>query len=140
MTDHNFVSLVNIEKFDRTSGFCFSIKRNRAVDHRGPHFDFLTSEADKRLLISCHVEIAGEDSVRRRAGELHICTLNHFGSVLAKAQDQFVKRFACFRSEEHTSELQSRGHLVCRLLLEKKKKLPLIKHPRKLKKKIKKSR
>src|SRR5205809_5117727 len=28
----------------------------------------------------------------------------------------------CFRSEEHTSELQSRLHLVCRLLLEKKKK------------------
>src|SRR5690625_5648358 len=28
------------------------------------------------------------------------------------------------RSEEHTSELQSRGHLVCRLLLEKKKKEP----------------
>src|SRR5207253_8891548 len=27
----------------------------------------------------------------------------------------------CRRSEEHTSELQSRGHLVCRLLLEKKK-------------------
>src|SRR5437870_10211042 len=26
-----------------------------------------------------------------------------------------------YRSEEHTSELQSRGHLVCRLLLEKKK-------------------
>src|SRR2546422_4600597 len=28
------------------------------------------------------------------------------------------------RSEEHTSELQSRLHLVCRLLLEKKKKRP----------------
>src|SRR5215510_15993419 len=28
------------------------------------------------------------------------------------------------RSEEHTSELQSRGHLVCRLLLEKKKTTP----------------
>src|SRR5439155_13597767 len=28
------------------------------------------------------------------------------------------------RSEEHTSELQSRGHLVCRLLLEKKNKIP----------------
>src|SRR5690625_6031071 len=27
------------------------------------------------------------------------------------------------RSEEHTSELQSRGHLVCRLLLEQKKKI-----------------
>src|SRR3712207_8490848 len=29
---------------------------------------------------------------------------------------------ACERSEEHTSELQSRQYLVCRLLLEKKKK------------------
>src|SRR5215510_1539759 len=28
---------------------------------------------------------------------------------------------AVMRSEEHTSELQSRGHLVCHLLLEKKK-------------------
>src|SRR5437660_9740027 len=31
------------------------------------------------------------------------------------------EREAGIRSEEHTSELQSRGHLVCRLLLEKKK-------------------
>src|SRR3712207_8591206 len=31
------------------------------------------------------------------------------------------------RSEEHTSELQSRQYLVCRLLLEKKKKLSIIK-------------
>src|SRR5437870_5342926 len=30
------------------------------------------------------------------------------------------------RSEEHTSELQSRGHLVCRLLLEKKKNINAI--------------
>src|SRR3712207_7664890 len=30
------------------------------------------------------------------------------------------------RSEEHTSELQSRQYLVCRLLLEKKKKKPLL--------------
>src|SRR5215208_7304210 len=30
------------------------------------------------------------------------------------------------RSEEHTSELQSRGHLVCRLLLEKKKEMTMI--------------
>src|SRR5690625_6562664 len=34
-----------------------------------------------------------------------------------KASSSHVKG----RSEEHTSELQSRGHLVCRLLLEKKK-------------------
>src|SRR5690625_6828322 len=31
------------------------------------------------------------------------------------------KNIPALRSEEHTSELQSRGHLVCRLLLEKKK-------------------
>src|SRR5690625_5510569 len=35
------------------------------------------------------------------------------------------------RSEEHTSELQSRGHLVCRLLLEKKKKTVLEQKDRK---------
>src|SRR5690625_6139629 len=33
-----------------------------------------------------------------------------------------IKVFELMRSEEHTSELQSRGHLVCRLLLEKKNK------------------
>src|SRR5207253_10589657 len=33
-----------------------------------------------------------------------------------------IKKEKMSRSEEHTSELQSRGHLVCRLLLEKKKK------------------
>src|SRR2546421_6992700 len=32
------------------------------------------------------------------------------------------------RSEEHTSELQSRSDLVCRLLLEKKKKMHIKKH------------
>src|SRR5690625_5737755 len=32
------------------------------------------------------------------------------------------------RSEEHTSELQSRGHLVCRLLLEKKKHVRIVSH------------
>src|SRR2546429_7039239 len=34
--------------------------------------------------------------------------------------DSVVKDFDHYRSEEHTSELQSRLHLVCRLLLEKK--------------------
>src|SRR2546422_7059766 len=36
--------------------------------------------------------------------------------------------FVGSRSEEHTSELQSRLHLVCRLLLEKKKKIISVKH------------
>src|SRR2546422_1436681 len=36
--------------------------------------------------------------------------------------DGFITQAVAARSEEHTSELQSRLHLVCRLLLEKKKK------------------
>src|SRR5690625_6240207 len=40
----------------------------------------------------------------------------------AKASESIPARMSSARSEEHTSELQSRGHLVCRLLLEKKKK------------------
>src|SRR5690606_40693318 len=36
---------------------------------------------------------------------------------------KILMMFQAFRSEEHTSELQSRENLVCRLLLEKKKKI-----------------
>src|SRR2546422_4868890 len=41
----------------------------------------------------------------------------------------FSRSSQIYRSEEHTSELQSRLHLVCRLLLEKKKKKHRI-HPK----------
>src|SRR5690625_3921248 len=43
--------------------------------------------------------------------------------IVQKAIEVGVSRIipVTTRSEEHTSELQSRGHLVCRLLLEKKK-------------------
>src|SRR2546429_925418 len=41
------------------------------------------------------------------------------GAVTMLLTDHFFG--TTFRSEEHTSELQSRLHLVCRLLLEKKK-------------------
>src|SRR5439155_11702191 len=40
------------------------------------------------------------------------------GKIILDASFSPVRRVS--RSEEHTSELQSRGHLVCRLLLEKK--------------------
>src|SRR2546429_7260917 len=48
-----------------------------------------------------------------------------FGNVEGDANDdpaETRRLHALKRSEEHTSELQSRLHLVCRLLLEKKKK------------------
>src|SRR2546426_7006100 len=43
-------------------------------------------------------------------------------NALADGASGFVWRFQTERSEEHTSELQSPCNLVCRLLLEKKKK------------------
>src|SRR5258705_2320724 len=52
----------------------------------------------------------------------------HRGSFLRAAEDSLTGTFSLVpqivpvRSEEHTSELQSLRHLVCRLLLEKKKK------------------
>src|SRR2546421_5756313 len=41
---------------------------------------------------------------------------------LNSSHDQISYAVFCLRSEEHTSELQSRSDIVCRLLLEKKKK------------------
>src|SRR5690554_7644088 len=52
------------------------------------------------------------------AGHLRTSFFNTSGLKTSKA---FPPLNIC-RSEEHTSELQSRPHLVCRLLLEKKKK------------------
>src|SRR5258708_19156942 len=52
----------------------------------------------------------------RAAGHLRLTGQGGDGSVRRDQADRVV------RSEEHTSELQSPDHLVCRLLLEKKKK------------------
>src|SRR3989442_8929885 len=48
------------------------------------------------------------------------CTIWYVGDYLKKGALTYSTRIGAFRSEEHTSELQSRPHLVCRLLLEKK--------------------
>src|SRR5690625_6531098 len=55
------------------------------------------------------VEILGEPAPGYSTGQAMV--------ALEKIMEQLPPR-----SEEHTSELQSRGHLVCRLLLEKKNK------------------
>src|SRR2546422_6311964 len=60
---------------------------------------------------------------RSRHHALHRVLLAQDADLLA---DRLVR---IVRSEEHTSELQSRLHLVCRLLLEKKKK-KMPRHPR----------
>src|SRR3712207_8127179 len=68
----------------------------------------------------------------KRLGELHmrqVCGVNVSrvirGDIKLLASNnlrlQYGDRVTIVRSEEHTSELQSRQYLVCRLLLEKKK-------------------
>src|SRR2546422_8601180 len=52
--------------------------------------------------------------------EAHLPADRH-PDVLLEAHADRSARHRRWRSEEHTSELQSRLHLVCRLLLEKKK-------------------
>src|SRR5438093_6639666 len=65
------------------------------------------------------------DDVQRRLGELEE-RMDFAERLLAK--ERVAERQACARSEEHTSELQSLTNLVCRLLLEKKKKKKQIQH------------
>src|SRR5207253_11083089 len=59
----------------------------------------------------------------RRIAFLDACrALAVLGMLFANMMNVFLRRVPevlQHRSEEHTSELQSRGHLVCRLLLEK---------------------
>src|SRR3712207_8225021 len=62
-----------------------------------------------------HVRLRSDDHQDRRAR-----VLPRLAAVRAQAREGH--RRAAGRSEEHTSELQSRQYLVCRLLLEKKKK------------------
>src|SRR2546422_2729567 len=62
-------------------------------------------------------------------GQLHQLAFRHLPAGLREAlvhvliaeSHDVTDRLGIERSEEHTSELQSRLHLVCRLLLEKKK-------------------
>src|SRR5690625_5809895 len=53
-------------------------------------------------------------------------SLQRLGQVAAGLAERVRQGYDGGRSEEHTSELQSRGHLVCRLLLEKKKRYLLV--------------
>src|SRR5256885_8709400 len=57
-----------------------------------------------------------------RLGAMHPGAVIAAFEILGRAEDRNAKTAADARSEEHTSELQSPCNLVCRLLLEKKKK------------------
>src|SRR5258705_534215 len=98
------------------SGFleCF-----REFNGTPKHRIALTGDSDELKLSQQYFE-----SVARRNG-INVRSLPNEQAALDWLKD---RRWTPDRSEEHTSELQSLRHLVCRLLLEKKKKKQLI-HP-----------
>src|SRR3712207_8534681 len=58
-----------------------------------------------------HIALEGDERIVERLDRLQVQVIGR------SVEDQYVRSR---RSEEHTSELQSRQYLVCRLLLEKK--------------------
>src|SRR5258708_28159980 len=71
-------------------------------------------------------EIRGEEIMKHFATQEWVDFVNQ---VLTTGRANVMQKHlatGCERSEEHTSELQSPDHLVCRLLLEKKKKRPYV--------------
>src|SRR5690606_39762927 len=79
-----------------------------------------SASSRNRFKISCSnsMSILPEFKVVRR---LSPCKSSNY-SISYNNWMSSLKKMPCRRSEEHTSELQSRENLVCRLLLEKKKK------------------
>src|SRR5258705_6705118 len=86
---------------------------------RSPLFPYTTLFRSRRLRQTKGPPAGVGGSVRdrdqRATGHGHHAA----GEAVVRRHDRFPCRM---RSEEHTSELQSLRHLVCRLLLEKKKK------------------
>src|SRR5687768_17751531 len=78
---------------------------------RSNRWDRLNDEQKRMMLEQVHHDA---DRVTRLIGELLDISRLETGRLV-------LHRQLVDRSEEHTSELQSRLHLVCRLLLEKKK-------------------
>src|SRR3712207_7035210 len=68
------------------------------------------------------VSVAQASLVLRHADGIRLVRAGWFRAH-AKQDDTSASPQEIARSEEHTSELQSRQYLVCRLLLEKKKKI-----------------
>src|SRR3712207_8148511 len=89
---------------------------------RSPLFPYTTLFRSALLLDPPPNSVAWIESNKGRP-ELHQATVDVGPALAARLYPEVtvVATSATLRSEEHTSELQSRQYLVCRLLLEKKK-------------------
>src|SRR5439155_3996675 len=79
----------------------------------------LIAAATARVVTAIRVEVPPLEEVKARHTPEPGFIVNKVQASILRPNG--LKEEIAFRSEEHTSELQSRGHLVCRLLLEKKK-------------------
>src|SRR5437870_10714315 len=93
--------------------FLTSSKTPGTVTVYGTPAEELASPAAKTVMYTAGVFKGADVMVRSHSSTATQTPAPGFGSCCMNID---------VRSEEHTSELQSRGHLVCRLLLEKKKK------------------
>src|SRR5439155_25259083 len=88
------------------------------------HHRDLHSFPTRRLPISCRPcwrSRTSSTSSRSSRTSTTPCTCGSAAQWARSRGPRTTRSRPLCRSEEHTSELQSRGHLVCRLLLEKKK-------------------
>src|SRR5690606_41629050 len=69
----------------------------------------------------CRAEREGADRLTRARRSLHRSLRRFLRDTPRRGRSLHPQAYPPQRSEEHTSELQSRENLVCRLLLEKKK-------------------
>src|SRR5207253_5277519 len=86
---------------------------------------FRSLKENRRIECNQHVEPEGGNAMNGLSQIIDQAEAERLGTgfVFTEGPLWHPDGFYYFRSEEHTSELQSRGHLVCRLLLEKKKKV-----------------
>src|SRR5690625_6271725 len=78
-----------------------------------------TPNEDQKVTVSdAIIDLISDPSIRGKEGYKN--SPYQKNSVSGRTQNTSGGFVSNYRSEEHTSELQSRGHLVCRLLLEKK--------------------
>src|SRR5437762_5096283 len=84
--------------------------------------DTLEVDMQHDLAVRMHLEVT-QQHLLTVAVELHVQDRRVKPLAAQRMEQRVVFDFDCdrFRSEEHTSELQSPMYLVCRLLLEKKK-------------------